>query len=434
MKASLSHAAVLAGIAVVLLAGVALTPLRRRLHQPVVVGEIAAGLLLGPSVLGLLPGHLPDRLFPAEARPHLATVAQVGIVLYLFTAGWELDLHLLRGRLRSVLAITAASLAVPFLLAVALALTVLTRWSPPPGRTTSPVVFALFMGVVMSISALAVLARIVGENGLHATRAGAMAIASGAVTELFAWSAVVVLLATAHRTGPTDLLGALAPAACYAVVMLAGVRPLLARFLRRADPAGERPLLLLLVTAGGVLLSACATERLGVHAVLGAFLFGLVMPRDLPAGVRRVVEEPLRHTGALLLPVFFALAGLSVDIGALGTRGVLECAAFLCVAWGGKFTGAYLTARLLRLTPHASATLSVLVNSRGLSEVLILSLGRQAGLIDAQVFTAMLLTALLATASVNPLVRLLAARTPPAEAVPLPAQPAPPVPATDEHA
>ncbi|MEV5240418.1 cation:proton antiporter [Streptomyces cinnamoneus] len=401
---------ILADVAIILMVGIAIAPLRTRLRQPVVVGEIAAGILLGPSVLGLLPGDLPERLFPSEVRPHLATVAQVGIALFMFTAGWELDFPALRGRLRSVLAVTTTSLAVPFALAVGVAFVLAAKHPGVTGADTPTGVFAAFMGIVMSISALAVLVRIVKENGLQNSPAGTMATACGALTETIAWCALATLVAAARGTGQSCLV-TLLHVAVYAVVMAFGVRPLLRTALHRVTREAGHHVLPILLIASGVLLSSCITAWIGIHAVLGAFAFGLVMPRDLAPDTRRSVESPLQHTGTLLIPLFFALTGLSVDIGSLGRAGALELIAFLAVAWAGKFAGTTLGARLIGLPWCDARMLAVFLNTKGLGEVIMLTIGRNAGIIDDEVFTAMLVTALLATASVNPLVRYLAGKS-----------------------
>ncbi|MFC5720701.1 cation:proton antiporter [Streptomyces gamaensis] len=415
MKSSPADAAVLAAIAVVLVAGVAITPLRARLRQPAVVGEIAVGVLLGPSVLGLLPGDWPGQLFPPGVREHLSVVAQVGIALFMFVAGWELDLTPLRGRARAVLAVTGASVLLPFTLALGLAAALLAARPGIVRPGVSPVLFAVFLGLVLSLSALSVLVRIVGENGLQRSRAGVMATACGALTEVVAWCAVVGVL-TAVR-GPVDdrLPMTFALIAGYALVMVAVVRPALRALLCRPARRQGRPAPLVLLVGSGVLLSSWCTSLLGVHAVIGAFAFGLVMPREVEPVLRETVEGPLRQAGTLLVPVFFALAGLSVDLGTLGPGGALELTACLAVAWGGKFAGAAVTGWLLNLPWREAATLGVLVTSKGLSEVVILAMGREAGLIDERAFTVLLLAALAATASVNPLVRRL-----------LPAPPRPP--------
>ncbi|MFI9201202.1 cation:proton antiporter [Streptomyces sp. NPDC053048] len=401
---------IFADIAVILLIGVVISPLRTRLRQPVVVGEIAAGLLLGPSVLGLLPGDVPGLLFPEAARPHLSTIAQVGIALFMFIAGWELDFHPLRGRFRSVLTITAVSLALPFLLAVVTAVALVTL-HPTVTTSRAPAgVFAVFMGIVLSISALSVLVRIIKENGFHNTQVGTIATACGAITETIAWCSAVVLFTAARGEGVTPCLRTLVQVALYALVMVCLIRPLLHRFLRR-DSAAEHQLLPILVISSGVLLSSCVTAHLGIHAVLGAFAFGLVMPRDISPDLHRSLEAPFQHTGTLLIPVFFALTGLSVDITELGPVGALALIAFLCIAWAGKFAGTFTGARLAGFPQQESTVLATFLNTRGLSEVIMLTLGHNAGIINDEIFTAMLLTALLATASVNPLVRLLATRS-----------------------
>ncbi len=395
----------LAAIALVLLAGVALDPLRARLRQPAVVAEIAAGILLGPSVLGLLPGAVPELLFPPEVRSQLSVIAQVGIVLFMFTAGWELNFQALRGRARSVLAVTAGSLAVPFALAVALAAVLLALRPQLTGSLASPLLFALFLGVVLSMGALSVLLRILGENRLTTTLVGTMATACGALTEVVAWCVVIALITAAQGLSADHLLLDLARLAAYTLLMALVVRPALRMLLSRRQPPGRRPVLPVLVVSSGVLLSSWCTARLGIHAVIGAFAFGLAMPRDLAPELRRTLENPLRNTGVLLIPVFFALTGLTIDLRQLGRHDLLAFAAFLSVAWGGKFAGAALIARLLDLPWREAATLGVLVNTEGLSEIIMLTLGRDAGLIDNRLFTALLLTALTATVLVNPLVR-----------------------------
>ncbi|MFF4407610.1 cation:proton antiporter [Streptomyces sp. NPDC001404] len=434
MKGSSLDAVVLADIALVLLVGVALTPVRARLRQPAVVAEIAAGILLGPSVLGLLPGDLPHALFPEEVRSHLSVVAQVGIALFMFAAGWQLDFQALRGRGRSVLAITGASLAVPFALATALAYVLLAVRPELTGSSGSPLLFALFLGIVLSMSALSVLIRIVGENRLQATPVGAIATASGAITEVLAWCALIALITVAQGLGTDSLALTLSRLTSYALVMLLAVRPALHSFLARQRLHGGRSLMPILVVSSGVFLSSWCTAWAGIHAVIGAFVFGLVMPRDLDPDLRHAVENPLHHTGALLVPVFFALTGLTVDVTRLGRHGVLALAAFLVVAWGGKFAGAALTSRALHHSWRDAATLGVLVNTKGLSEIIMLTLGRDAGFIDDRLFTVLLLTALTATVLVNPLVRHLTGEPGrPGPAGPVPAQQRPALEMSEEQ-
>ncbi|MER7845686.1 cation:proton antiporter [Kitasatospora sp. NPDC096077] len=409
-----SATTVLADVAVVLLAGVALTPLRTRLRQPVVIGEVAVGVLLGHGVLGLLPGDPTERLFPPAARAHLSVIAQLGIALFMFAAGWELDLRRLAGRVRTVLAVTTASVALPFALAAAVAAVLLARHPALAGPAATPALFTVFLGIALSASALTVLTRIVEENRLQADGTGALAVACGALTETALWCAVAALSAATHGAADGGLPLALARIAGYAAALALVVRPLLRRLLR--GPAqralAHHPLLVLLAVASGALLSAWAASLLGLHAVIGAFAFGLAMPRDTGEELRQAVRLPLRNAGALLVPVFFALTGLSVDLHGLGTGGLLAAVVLLGIAWGGKFAGALFAARLTGVPRREAATVAVLLNTKGLGEVLILTLGRDLGIIGERFFTILLLTALAATLPVNPLIHRLTGRAP----------------------
>ncbi|MFJ8475552.1 cation:proton antiporter [Kitasatospora sp. NPDC094011] len=422
-----SATTVLADVAVVLLAGVALTPLRTRLRQPVVIGEVAVGVLLGHGVLGLLPGDPTERLFPPAARAHLSVIAQLGIALFMFAAGWELDLRRLAGRARTVLAVTTASVALPFALAAAVAAVLLARHPALAGPAATPALFTVFLGIALSASALTVLTRIVEENRLQADGTGALAVACGALTETALWCAVAALSAATHGAdGGLPL--ALARIAGYAAALALVVRPLLRRLLR--GPSGRTTgvrgrHLTLLAVASGALLSAWTASLLGLHAVIGAFAFGLAMPRDTGEELRQAVQLPLRNAGALLVPVFFALTGLSVDLHGLGTGGLLAAAALLGIAWGGKFAGALFAARLTGVPRREAATLAVLLNTKGLGEVLILTLGRDLGIIGERFFTILLLTALAATLPVNPLIHRLTGRAPVPAPRPLLEAPAP---------
>ncbi|MFJ5921006.1 cation:proton antiporter [Kitasatospora sp. NPDC092948] len=399
-----SSTTALADIAVILLIGLLLSPLRTRLRQPVVVGEIAVGVILGPSVLGLLPGDLPDLLFPPQARTYLAGIAQLGIVFTLFAAGWELDLKQLHGRARAVLAVTVASVAVPLACAAGLAAALVAGRPHLVGGAGSPVLLTVFLCIVLSATALSVMARIAGENRLQSTRIGAMAAACGALTDVGVWCAVAGLAPAARGAGTGHLVLALVELACYSAVMAFLVRPLLRRLLRR-PAGGGHPSLVLLALGSGILLSAWIASRLGVHPAVGAFAFGLVMPRDAAQELRNAVEAPLRNAGALLVPVFFALTGLSVDLGGLGVAGLAAAAVFLLVTWGGKFAGVRIGARLAGLPRREAVAVGVLLNTKGLGEVIILTIGRDLGIIGDRLFAILLVGAVAATLPVNPLVR-----------------------------
>ncbi|GAU64824.1 Kef-type K+ transport system membrane protein [Streptomyces sp. NBRC 110611] len=411
---------VLIDLAVILLCGIALVPLCRRLRQPVIVGEIAVGILLGPSVLGQLPGDLPRLLFPDEVRPYLGVVAEIGIVFFLFAAGWELDLGALRGRGRAVVAVSASSMALALLCASVVAYAVQAIHPALPARGVHPLVFSLFVGTALSITAFSVLARVLHENGLHTTPVGTTATAAAGVGEIFAWCGVTVVIALGTGGGTGQLARTAAELAVYGLVMAFLVRPLLRRLAVRIDLVQHHSLALATVCAG-LFLSASATAWIGVHAALGAFAFGVALPRLDPA-TQAAVAAPFQQMGAILLAAFFVVTGLSADLTTLSGLGLLSVGILLFAACAGKFAGAALAHRAFGAAWGEAGLLGVLLNCRGVTELVVLAIGRQAGLIGDKLFTMLVLIALLTTAAVAPLTRLLSAR---ADTAP----PSPPLPA-----
>ncbi|MEV7192639.1 cation:proton antiporter [Streptomyces sp. NPDC093510] len=397
------EAIVLIDVAIVLLAGAAMARCVRRLHQPPVIAEIAVGILLGPSLLGLLPGDLPARIFPDEARPLLGAISQVGLVLFMFLAGWELDLTRLRGRGRAVGALAALAMAVPFALgAGAAALLYSSQSSQEVGTGT----FVFYVGTAFSITAFPVLARIIRDSGLSTSRVGTLAMACAAIGDVVAWCVLVLVVAVAGAGGTGEFFFVVALTVAYGLVMAFVVRPLLARVLLRGPGRSERGTLLVLIVSG-VFVSSFVTSWIGIHAIFGAFAFGLVMPRRRAPELHHQVEAPIEKVSALLLPVFFVVTGLSVDIGALGSSGLLALALIVVTAVVGKFAGAALPARLAGLGWREATAFGALMNTRGLTELVILGIGRELGLISAQMFTMMVVMALVTTAMAGPLLRLL---------------------------
>ncbi|MEV4944181.1 cation:proton antiporter [Streptomyces sp. NPDC053755] len=397
-------AIVMADVAVVLLVGALMVALGRRLHQPPVVAEIAAGLMLGPSVLGLLPGDLPALIFPPEARPALSALAQVGLALFMFLAGWELDLGRLRGRTRSVGSTAVLAMAVPFAVGAGAA-ALLYRSTAPDGVGAD--IFVLYLATAFSITAFPVLARIIRDRGLGHTPVGTLAMACAAAGDVVAWCVLVLVVALAGAGGTGGFFTVLALTALYAAVMVFAVRPLLHRLLRPAAPGRPETGARLVLVVAGVLLSSYATSWIGIHAIFGAFAFGLVMPRPEEPRLRRRLAAPLEKTSSLLLPVFFVLTGLSVDIGDLGATGFLALLLVLTAAVVGKYAGAVIPARLSGMSWRDAGAFGTLMNTRGLTELVILGVGRELGLIGPQLFTMMVLMALVTTAMAGPLLRLL---------------------------
>lgn len=394
-------ARLLLAIAVIVALCKAAGKVAERLRQPAVVGEITAGILLGPSVLGaLLPGA-QSWLFPEAVVDKISVLAQLGAVLFVFLAGTELNVRLLRGSGVLALMVSNVGIALPLFSGILLAAVAYERFAPT-GVEFGP--FALFIGVAMSISALPVMARMLQDAGMGNTRLASVALSSALIDDITAWCllAVVVTMLGAGTIG--GVLLTLMLAGLFVVFMLLLVRPLLARVLsqqwmRRGEAAATLAIVL-------VFLSAMAMETVGVHAIFGAFIFGLALPRD-SAVVERIRQVVGGLTGVLLLPLFFAITGIHTDIGRLDLAAATWWwfAAFLVVAFAGKLGGAAVAARAVGETWSQAARIGLLMNCRGLTELVVLNIGLQLGLLGPELFTMLVLIALLSTAMAAPAVR-----------------------------
>ena len=368
-----------------------------RIGQPPVIGEIIAGVLLGPTLLG---GVSTEILFPAEITTALKPLAAIGLILFMFVVGYELERVRSDRAGRSVTAVSIGSMAVPFGLAIPLA-----YWLAPRHDVSAQLPFALFLGAALSITAFPVLARIIRDRNLQHTLPGRLALACAAVNDVVAWMLLAVALALAGGPGPSPVwLALLAP---YLAVMFGVARPLLRRLARSHDRTGRLSPALLTVVLAGLLLSSCATEALGLHYIFGAFLFGVVMPREADALRHDVLRAVQPVAGALLLPVFFVVAGLNVDLSALSAGGALELLAVLALAIVGKLAGTYLPARLTDTSPRDAGMLAVLMNTRGLTEIVIVTVGLTAGILDQQLFSIFVIMAIVTTMITGPLLSAL---------------------------
>ncbi|MGK5550301.1 cation:proton antiporter domain-containing protein [Actinomadura kijaniata] len=387
-------------VAVILLAGLLLGRCAGRLRQPAVIGEIVAGVVLGPSVLGRLPGDPSALLFPAEVRPLLSAVAQVGLVLFMFVVGWEFEKQL-AGHARATAGVSVGAVAVAFAFGVAVAFVLYPDHSTVAGRHVPFTAFAMFMGAALSVTAFPVLARILADRGMTRTRVGTVALASAAVGDVAAWCLLAYVSALVSSGGDGSGLvriGALSGA--YVALTLFVVRPLLAWLLRRC--ARTRPATSLLVLCAGVFLSSWTTSWIGVHAFFGAFMFGLVMPRE-PEPLVRELRSSVGDMGLVLLPVFFIVTGLGVDIGGLTGTDCLMLVLVTACACAGKLGGAILPARLAGMSWREARDLGVLMNTRGLTELIILNAAVSLGILDGRMFTMLVIVALVTTAMAGPL-------------------------------
>jgi Kef-type K+ transport system membrane component KefB len=360
-----------------------------------------AGILLGPSLLGIVAPGASAALFPEESLPFLAAVSQVGVVIFMFLMGLEVEPDLLRGRGRAAVLTSQAGILVPFVSGAVLGLFLYSSLAPEGVDRTH---FVLFMGTAMSITAFPVLARILDERGLSNTSLGTMALASAAVDDVAGWSilTVVVLLTRAQEVGvsiATTLLGLFA----FAAVLLLLARPLLQRmadaFVRRGVLSNDLMALVLLFALG----SAVSSELVGVHALFGAFVLGVLVPRRAHFA-RALVAKMQDLVVVLLLPIFFALTGLRTQIGLLaGLEMWGYCALVLLVAVAGKLGGVSAAGRLFGLSWREAGALGALMNARGLVELVILNVGLEIGLISPSLFTMMVLMALVTTVITTPL-------------------------------
>ncbi|MFF4459719.1 cation:proton antiporter [Streptomyces mirabilis] len=394
-------AVLLADIAVVLVAGLVLGRLARWLRQPVVIGEIVAGIVLGPSLLGRLPGDPTQVLFPADVRPLLSAVSQIGLVLFMFVVGWEFEKQLVRPHAGLAVKVSLLSVAVAFGMGIGLAALIHPAHATVAGREIPFGAFALFMGTALSVTAFPVLARILTDRKLMSTRVGSLALACAAVDDVLAWCLLAFVSALVKADGDhLALLRVGALSLCYVALMLFAVRPLLARLVRLPAALADRPALLTAVCAG-VLLSAWVTSWIGLHAIFGAFLFGFVMPRE--PDLARKLRTPVEQISRIFLPVFFIVTGLGVDLGALGTGGYLMLVSAVGAACAGKLIGTMIPARLSGLSWTEARDLGVLMNTRGLTELVVLNAGVSMGVLDGTVFTVLVITALVTTAMAGPL-------------------------------
>lgn len=371
------------------------------LGQPPVIGEVMAGILLGPSFLGTLAPASAEQLFSPEVVSHLNVLAQLGVSLYLFVVGLELDTVWLGHQGLEAVAISAAGMVMPFLIGSSLALGLYSRVATADVPFT---VFALFLGVALAITAFPVLARILTDLGLSGTWLGNRALACAALGDVAGWCLLAVAVGVAQaRIGAAvrTLFGTIV----FFLVMAFAVRPLLLRWLRRQGGRLTQGVAAMLLM--GVLASAWATEIIGVHALFGAFLFGALIPHDSPAA--RQMEYRLRDAVAvMLLPAYFAFTGLRTRIGLVsGVEQWLLCGLIVIVATLGKFGGTCLAARLTGMGWRDAVVLGVLMNTRGLMELVVLNIGLDLGVISPALFAMMVLMAVATTMTTAPVLRLL---------------------------
>jgi Kef-type K+ transport system membrane component KefB/nucleotide-binding universal stress UspA family protein len=372
----------------------------RAIKQPLVIGEIIAGIMLGPSLLGLIVPDFALALFPVITRPFLEVLSEIGLIFFMFLIGLELNPKYLKGQLDTAILVSHVSILVPFSLGSLLALMLYPLVSSNEVPFTA---FALFLGSAMSITAFPVLARIITENNLQSTKLGTLALTCAAVDDVTAWCLLALAIAVVRTGNFVGAIPTIAESLVYIAFMFTVVRWFLEKLAIHYKRTGRLTQLALAGIYMGVVVSALITELIGIHLIFGAFLLGAVMPKN--AGlVKELAVKTEDFVLIFLLPVFFAYSGLKTEIGLLNTPELwLLCLATLAVAIAGKYIGTYVAARVCGIKNRDASALGWLMNTRGLTELIVLNIGLKLGVISPLLFTMLVIMALTTTFMTSPL-------------------------------
>jgi Kef-type K+ transport system membrane component KefB len=418
--------AILVQIAVILLLARVMGLLMRLVHQPQVVGEMIAGIMLGPSLLGLIHhGAWMNFLFPPALFGNLQVLSQLGVMLFMFLVGLELDPKQLRGQGKAALVTGSVGIAVPFASGAILALLLIRYASSVTGSVPNRLVLGLFMGAAMSITAFPVLARILTERNLHKTTTGTLALTCAAMDDVLGWCILAAVLAiaqvngfgpeamhkaageSAHHAAVKSAIRTVVFAAGYILLMVFVVRKILGRFQAHFETRGYLSQNVLAIIFLLLIASSVATEAIGIHQIFGAFLLGAVMPKE-GRFIKHLAGKLEDFTVLFLLPLFFAYTGLRTELGLLGSPQLwLICGLIIAVAVAGKFGGVSIAAKWYGMNWRQSSLLGVLMNTRGLMELIILNIGLTFGVLSRPLFAMMVVMALATTFMTTPLMRLL---------------------------
>jgi len=376
----------------------------RKIGQPSVIGEIIAGIVLGPSLLGLYFPEFSIALFPVDSLGNLQFLSQIGLILFMFVIGMELDLKVLKNRANEAVVISHASIIIPFALGIGLAYFVYYRFAPE-GVAFLP--FALFMGISMSITAFPVLARIVQERGIHKTRLGAIVITCAAADDITAWCLLAAVIAIVKAGTFVSSLYIILLAAFYVIVMLFVVKPFLKKIgelYGTKDNLNKSVVAIFFLT---LIISSYTTEAIGIHALFGAFMTGVIMP-DITKFRNVFIEKVEDVSVILLLPLFFVYTGLRTEIGLINDSYLWKVTGFIIlVAVVGKFLGSALAAKFVGQSWRDSFTIGALMNTRGLMELIVLNIGLDLKVLTPEVFTMMVIMALVTTFMTGPALNLI---------------------------
>ncbi|MEY2868030.1 MAG: hypothetical protein RIR01_444 [Bacteroidota bacterium] len=376
----------------------------KKIGQPTVIGEIIAGIVLGPSLVGMYFPDFSAALFPAASLGNLKFLSQIGLILFMFVIGMELDVKVLKNKASEAIVISHASIIIPFAMGIGLSYLVYNQFAPQGVEFLS---FSLFMGIAMSITAFPVLARIVQERGIHKTRLGAIVITCAAADDITAWCLLAVVIAIVKAGDFVGSLYVISLAFLYVLAMLFIVKPFLKRI---GDLYAEKenigkPVMAIFFLL--LIISSYATEVIGIHALFGGFMMGAIMP-DI-AKFRMIFIEKVEDVSViLLLPLFFVFTGLNTQVGLINDAYLWKVTAgIIAVAVVGKFLGSALAARFVGQNWHDSLTIGALMNTRGLMELIVLNIGLELKVLTPEVFTMMVIMALVTTFMTGPALDLL---------------------------
>jgi len=370
-----------------------------KIGQPTVIGEIIAGIVMGKSVVGTFFPEFSAFLFPPESLSALQFLSQVGLILFMFIIGMELDVNILRQKVQEAVIISHASIVIPFALGVILSYFIYTTYAPANIDFLS---FSLFMGIAMSITAFPVLARIIQERGLTKTRLGAIVITCAATDDVTAWCLLAVVVAIVKAGSITSALFTISFSVIYVLLMLYVLRPFLLKVssIYASKEAINKNVVAFFFIV--LLLSSYVAELIGIHALFGAFLAGAVIPNDIR--FKEILTGKIEDVSlVLLLPLFFVFTGLRTQIGLLqDTSLLITCIIIILIAITGKLVGAATVARLMGMSWRDSLTIGVFMNTRGLMELIILNIGYDLGVLSTEIFSMMVLMALVTTFMTSP--------------------------------
>lgn len=376
----------------------------RKIGQPTVVGEMIAGIVLGPSLIGLYFPHFFDTLFPEESLGNLEFLSLIGLILYMFVVGMELDFNILKNKAKEAIVISHASIIIPFTLGVGLTYFIYESFAPEGVQFLS---FALFIGITMSITAFPVLARIVQERNIQKTRLGTIVMTCAAADDITAWSLLAVVIAIAKAGTPVSALYTIALAVLYVLLMLKIVRPFLERIgsLYKTKESMTKSIVGIFFLT--IIISSYITEVIGIHALFGAFMAGAIMPTNMK--FREIFVEKVEDVAMLiLLPLFFVYTGLRTEIGLLNDVGLWKITGvIIIVAVAGKFIGSFVAAKFVGQNWKDSLTIGALMNTRGLVELVVLNIGYDLGVLSPEIFAMLVIMALATTFMTGPLLNII---------------------------